>query len=614
MSGMSTPYPETVPVPDADAASYPRRIAAAGDVPEKVRLAAHWILREFEAYYAESRAIPDLAKQAFEARDPKTSLALSRRRLSIYNESINTVGPILRYAFPQLSEDEPLWSQVEGCYLPLIEDRYESDFAIAYIHSVRRKIYQGDWKPVEYSFSEPFAVHVDDTSGVYRCFLDGLPVSTDTVMEMLDIPAYSCGFRDKREDAGLAADVINRAFAGDAAQAAGCRIEMVNAGFYRNRGAYVVGRILRKEGRPAPLIIALLNGRSGVYVDAVLHTTADAHNLFSSALANFHVTSDHYHELAKFLYSIMPSRPLGLHYTTVGFNHVGKVAMLNEVKREIAETGEVFETSVGFRGSVAISFATPSSAYNLKIIRDKPTANYKWGKFAGVDTVLEKYGRVHEIDRAGSMLDNTFYYNLQLDRQLFEPSLLDELLKEASRSVYLSGDSVIFKHLIAQRKVTPLPVFLESASPEDAETAAINLGYCIKNNTATNIFNKDLDARNYGVGRFLKVFLFDYDALERLTDVKIRTNVGREDGEEDIPEWFFEDGVIFLPEEIEVGLRLPTRELRRRFREVHGDLFTTEYWEGIQNALRAGKIPRIRTYPDDRKLRRSTLEFLEGGE
>jgi len=614
MSAMSTPYPEAVPVPDADTAAYPRRIAAAGDLSEKIGLAAHWILKEFEAYYAESRAIPDFAKQAFEARDPKTSLGLSRRRLSIYNESINTIGPILRYAFPQLSEDEPLWSRVEACYLPLIEDRYESDFAIAYIHSVRRKIYQGDWKPVEYSFSEPFAEHVDDTSGVYRCFLDGLPVSTDTVVEMLDIPGFSVGFRDKREDAGLVADVINRAFAGDAAPAAGCHIEMVNAGFYRNRGAYLVGRILRKDARPAPLIIALLNGSSGVYVDAVLHTTADAHNLFSSALANFHVTSDHYHEIANFLYSIMPSRPLGLHYTTVGFNHVGKVAMMNEVKREIAETGELFETSVGFRGSVAISFATPSSSYNLKVIRDKPTADYKWGKFAGVDTVLEKYGRVHEIDRAGSMLDNIFYYNLMLDRQLFEPSLLDELLREASRSVYLSGDSVIFKHLIAQRKVTPLPVFLETASAEDAETATTNLGYCIKNNTATGIFNKDLDARNYGVGRFLKVFLFDYDALERLTDVKIRTNLGREDGEEDIPEWFFEDGVIFLPEEIEVGLRLPNRELRRRFREVHGDLLTTEYWEGIQSALRAGKIPRIRTYPDDRKLRRSTLEFLEGGE
>jgi isocitrate dehydrogenase kinase/phosphatase len=615
MADMSNPYPETVPVPRSDAASHPQRIAAARDASEKIRLAARWILQEFDDYYEESRAIPGRAKQAFEDRDAMTSLALSRRRLSIYNESINTVGPILRYAFPQLSEDEAAWAELEARYLPLIQGRYEADFAFAYIHSVRRKVHQGDWKPVDYSFSERFAEHVDDSSGVYRCFLDGLPVSPETVMEMLEIPGFDRPFRNMREDAGLVAELVNRTFAPKGpGRGAGNRIEMVNAGFYRNRGAYLVGRILRDDGSAAPLIIALVNGDSGIYVDAVLHTTADAHNLFSSALANFHITSDHYHELAKFLYSIMPSRPLGLHYTTIGFNHVGKVAVMNELKREIAESGETFDTSVGFRGSVAISFATPSSAYNLKVIRDKPTSNYKWGKYAGIDTVLEKYGRVHEIDRAGSMLDNIFYFNLKLEKQLFDPPLLEELLRDASRCVYLSGDSVIFKHLIAQRKVTPLPVFLETASPQDAETAVINLGYCIKNNTATNIFNRDLDARNYGVGRFHKVFLFDYDALERFTDVKIRTNAGREHGEEDIPEWFFEDGVVFLPEEIEVGLRLPTRDLRRRFREVHGDLLTTEYWEGIQSALHAGKIPRIRTYPDDRKLRRSTLEFLEGGE
>ena len=50
------------------------------------------------------------------------------------------------------------------------------------------------------------------------------------------------------------------------------------------------------------------------------------------------------------------------------------------------------------------------------------------------------------------------------------------------------------------------------------------------------------------------MYLFDYDALETFTDVKIRSNRDRCDGEEDIPGWFFEDGVVFLPEEIEVGL------------------------------------------------------------
>jgi isocitrate dehydrogenase kinase/phosphatase len=258
---------------------------------------------------------------------------------------------------------------------------------------------------------------------------------------------------------------------------------------------------------------------------------------------------------------------------------------------------------VGFRGTVAIGFATPSSDYNLKVIRDRPTAQYKWGEFEGIGMVLEKYKRVHEINRAGSMLDNIIYYNLELDRSWFDPELLEELLRDASESVSLRGKAVVLKYLIVQRRMRPLPVFLESASREDAETAIVNLGYCIKNNAAANVFNKDLDARNYGVSRFLKVYLYDYDALEPFTEVKIRSNAGREEGEEEVPDWYFEEGVVFLPEEIEAGLMLDDRHLRRVFRAVHGDLLAVPYWQRVQDQLLAGEVPVAQFYPPECRLR-----------
>ena len=122
---------------------------------------------------------------------------------------------------------------------------------------------------------------------------------------------------------------------------------------------------------------------------------------------------------------------------------------------------------------------------------------------------------------------------------------------------------------MVQRKLTPLNVFLATAPDDKAVRAIVNLGYCIRNNAAANVFNKDFDARNYGVSRYLKVFLYDYDAVEILTHVKVRTNRDRFEGEEDVPSWFFEEGVVFLPEEIEVGLRVGSRLLRRAFRAAH---------------------------------------------
>jgi isocitrate dehydrogenase kinase/phosphatase len=136
----------------------------------------------------------------------------------------------------------------------------------------------------------------------------------------------------------------------------------------------------------------------------------------------------------------------------------------------------------------------------------------------------------------------------------------------------------------------------------------VSLGHCIRNNAATNIFNKDLDSRNYGVGRYGRVFLFDYDAVEKLTDVKIRTNIDREPGEEAVPDWFFEEGVIFLPEELEHGMQFRGPHARRCFREENADLLTVRYWQDVQQKLQRGEVPGLRMYPDDAKLREEAAE------
>jgi isocitrate dehydrogenase kinase/phosphatase len=298
----------------------------------------------------------------------------------------------------------------------------------------------------------------------------------------------------------------------------------------------------------------------------------------------------------------MPRRPLGLHYSTIGYNHLGKVAVMSELESELVACETGLETAVGETGTVAMGFASRNSAYNLKVIRNKPTKSYKWGEFGGVESVIRKYTRVHEINRTGSMLDSIIYYKVRLDRKWFATELLEELLSEASETVSLIDDDVIFKYLIVQIKLTPLPVYLKTANEKQAETAIANLGYCIKNNAAANIFNRDLDARNYGIGSYSKVYLFDYDALENLSDVKIRTNLDREDGEEDIPDWYFEDGVVFLPEELISGLCIPQRHLSDMFARRHADLLKMDYWLEIQQDLQDGTVPSVSVYPDYERL------------
>jgi isocitrate dehydrogenase kinase/phosphatase len=568
----------------------------------RIESTAHLILAIFDDFYSLLCEYPYRAKCAFELMDPHASIRISKERLELYSRYITEHGPRVRAAFPALSDDATLWDAIEGLFAAMIVDRYEADTAFSFAHSLRRNISQGVWRPVAYSFPPPSKRRAFSMASVHRRLPIASRVDADLIAAFLRVPGFSVPFRDLQGDSER---IVNRVDAllydspGDPTPVA---LDVVEAGFFRDRSAFVVGRWVRSDDSILPFVVALLNSAEGIYADAVLHRVADIHGLFSSALANFHVTTRLYYQTCVFLYSLMPRRPLGHHYSTIGFNHVGKVAILNDIIEQMRAGGRRFQRSPGAAGTVALGFTFDACAYHLKVIRDRPTTSYKWGSYPGVAAVIEKYRVVHEINRAGSMLDNVMYFNLRLERDMFEPDFLEELCRESAETVHLDGDAVMFRTLIVQLKIIPLPVFLENASESETREVIVHLGQCIRNNAATNIFNRDLDSRNYGVGRYGRVFLFDYDAVEKLTDVKIRTNLDREPGEETVPDWFFEEGIIFLPEELLHGMQLMNRYASSFFREENADLLNVQYWQDVQKKLLGGEVPELQMYPDACKL------------
>jgi len=576
------------------------RLAAARPREERLRATARLILSVYDDFYGRLCEYPRLAQRAFETRDPHASIRISRERLGLYSQYITEHGPRIQGAFPELASNPALWDSLDRLFTAMIVDRYDADIAFSFAHSIRRHIGRGLWRPVAYSFPPPSKLRAFSMASVHRRLRVRGGIDAELVRTFLQAPKFSVPFRDLPGDAEKILRRVER-WRRESPGAPVEALDVIDAGFFRDRSAFVVGRWVHADDSIVPFVVALLNGADGIYADAVLHRVSDIHDLFSSALANFHVTTHLYYQTCVFLFSLMPRRPLGHHYSTIGYNHVGKVAILSEIHDQL-RSGNRLQRSPGAPGTVAIGFTFDDCAYHLKVIRDRPTSAYKWGAFPGVAAVSDKYRAVHEINRAGSMLDNVIYYNLRLDLDLFDAALLDELCREAAGSVQAKPDGVYLRVLIVQMKIVPLPVYLETADAEATHAVMVSLGDCIRNNAATNIFNKDLDSRNYGVGRYGRVFLFDYDAVEKLTDVKIRTNADREPGEEAVPEWVFEDGVIFLPEELEHGMQLKGSHARRCFREVNRDLLGVDYWLDIQRKLLRGEVPDLRMYPESTTL------------
>jgi isocitrate dehydrogenase kinase/phosphatase len=578
-------------------------LSACVDDWSRIDATARLLLAVFDDFYRVLCEYPYRAMRAFETIDPQASIRISRERLGLYSKYITQHGPRIHAAFPALADNPSVWDHVDRLFSAMITDRYEADVAFSFAHSIRRNICHEVWRPVAYSFPPPSKHRALSMASAFRRIPVQGHIDAELVAAALRTPGFSVPFRDLRTDSERIVERINFLLDSDAPDAElPVALDVVEAGFFRERVAFVVGRWVLSDSSFVPFVVALLNSPSGIVVDAVLHRVADVHNLFSSTLANFHVTTRLYYQTCVFLFSLMPRRPLGHHYSTIGFNHVGKVAILNEVVEQLRQSGQKFQRSPGFAGTVALGFTFESCSYHLKVIRDRPTASYKWGEFPGVAAVLDKYRVVHEINRTGSMLDNVIYFNLKLDKDMFDPALLADICQEAAGCVHVEGESVFIRSLIVQLKIVPLPVYLESADESEIRNVIVSLGNCIRNNAATNIFNKDLDSRNYGVGRYGRVLLFDYDAVEKLTDVKIRTNSDREPGEEDIPAWFFEEGAIFLPEEIEYGLQLKNELARRTFKKVNADLMTVDYWRQMQQKLLRNEVPEVRMYPESCKL------------
>jgi isocitrate dehydrogenase kinase/phosphatase len=578
------------------------RLCACTDYVDRITATAKLMLAIFDEFYRELCECPYWAKCAFEIMDPRLSIRISKERLGLYSRYIAEFAPMLLEAFPELAEDSAAWDSMDPLFGAMIVNRYEADIAFSFAHSMRRNIGSDLWKPVAYSFPPPSKFRALSIASVHRRLPVRGRLDAELLCTALQAPGFSVPFRDLQGDARRILARLEPVLYGADGAAPPLALDVVQAGFFRDRYACVVGRWVLGDGKFLPLVVAFLNSPSGIYADAVLHKVADIHDLFSSALANFHVTTRLYYQTCVFLYSLMPRRPLGHHYSTIGFNHVGKVVILNEIIEQMRRSGEKFQRSPGILGTVALGFTFEACSYHLKVIRDQPTTSYKWSVYPGVTAIVDKYRAVHEINRAGSMLDNVMYFNVRLERSMFDPALLEQICREAAGSVQVDQEGVVFRSLIVQMKIVPLPVFLASACESETDAVIISLGQCIRNNAATNIFNKDLDSRNYGVGRYGRVFLFDYDAVEKLTEVKIRTNTDREPGEEDVPNWFFEEGVVFLPEEIEHGMQLKNDYARRCFRRENAELMTVQYWQDVQQKLLAGQVPELKMYADRNKL------------
>ncbi|MFL5274350.1 MAG: bifunctional isocitrate dehydrogenase kinase/phosphatase [Anaeromyxobacteraceae bacterium] len=552
----------------------------------------------FAAYQDERMRITARARGRFERKEWAQGQADARERLDVRERLVyETVGAV-RAELGGAAHDHRVWHQMKEGYAAAVSSRADAEIGLSFFNSVTRRLLAtvGVDPSIEFLAADRPPPR-EGPVPVYRTFKR--EVTTARLLEnILRAYAFSVPFEDLQRDVRVAANELDAHLRELADGQPIDSVEMAKPVFFRGKGAYLVGR-LRRGRYLTPLILALVHGDAGVTLDAVLFRPEEASIVFSFTRSYFQAEVDRPREMVAFLSSIMTTKRVSDFYIALGYNKHGKTELYREITRHIAGTGESFVLARGDRGLVMTVFTLPGLDVIFKVIKDE----FRPPKQTTRREVMDKYRHVFRHDRAGRLVDAQEFEKVAFPLDRFSEPVLAVLRAACPGPITVRGDSVGVSHLYAERRVTPLNLFLGEADEWSARQAVLDFGQSLRDLAATNTFPGDMLTKNFGVTRHGRVIFYDYDELTRVTDCVFR-DIPRAAHDEDEtsgePTFYVGPNDIF-PEEF-----LPFLGLRGRVRDVflqaHGELLTARWWRGVQERLRAGEIVDIFPYREEQRL------------
>ena len=561
--------------------------------------AAAFIQEAFLQHTAHFRRLTLQARARFEQRDAAGARRDAVTRLDLYRAEVTVAAAGLHRLLGPKFRDRSTWSAIKNEYAQRVGARGDAEIARTFFNSVTRRLFTTVGVDPEVEFTEP-PVAASGAATETQIFVRQGSIAA-LVGEILQHYRFGVAYEDAARDAELVARRIE-SFAPRLGVDA---IELAKPIFYRNKGAYLVGR-LRSHTGDLPLVLALLNTHGQVTVDAVLLAEQEVSIVFSFTHSYFLVDTECPGALVRFLRELMPLKPVDELYSSVGYSKHGKTVLFTTLQQHLGRSEGRFDFAPGARGMVMLVFAMPDFDVVFKVIRDR----FLPPKTTTRRQVLEKYHLVFHHDRAGRLVGAQEFEHLQFESRRFAPDLLEELRTQAQDAVEVDGDRVVIHHLYTERRVTPLDLYLRQAPPPaDAVEAVLDYGEALRDLAATNIFPGDLLLKNFGVTRQRRIVFYDYDELCLLTDCNIRhLPPPPSEAEEWAGEpWFYASDRDVFPEEFGHFLEL-RGPLRDAFLAEHGDLLAVPFWDRMQVAHRQGLILDLFPYAQERRLRLSGSE------
>jgi isocitrate dehydrogenase kinase/phosphatase len=577
---------------------------------------AQAMLDGFKRHYTLFREASAGAQRRYELADWHGQQRAQRERIEFYDLRVDEAAERLQREYQAASLPKDVWQQVKLHYIGLLTNLYQPELAETFFNSVTTKILHRSYFHNDFIFVRPAVsteyIENDEPASLptYRAYYPTEETLRDTWLRIVQNFQLQCEFEDLGRDIDQVLDAVSVELGGYRRRA-NFQVQVLSSLFFRNKGAYVVGKVINGFNE-TPFALPILHNEQGqLIIDAALFGEDDLQLVFSFARAYFMVNMEVPSAYVRFLRSMMPSKSRSEIYSAIGLQKQGKNLFYRDFLAHLRHSSDKFRIAPGIKGMVMLVFDLPSFPYVFKIIKDF----YPPQKESTTREIIKsKYLLVKQHDRVGRMADTLEYSNVAFPRARFEDELVAELKHFCPSLLEEDGDTLVIRHAYIERRMIPLNIYLQEATPQQIEHAVVEYGNAIKDLVRANIFPGDMLWKNFGVTRHGKVVFYDYDEIEYLTDCNFRKVPTPRNEEEEMSGevWYTVGPKDVFPETFEPFI-LGNPAVRSVFMRHHADLLDAAFWQGHKERILAGYVHDVFPYDAHKRFeyRRRMQEALE---
>ncbi len=594
----------------------------------------------FNRHYRLFRTESARAKHRFETADWHGQQRAQRERIEFYDLRVKECSTRLEREFTADDQPMDIWQQVKLHYIGLLVNHHQPELAETFFNSVTTKILHRTHFHNDFIFVRP-AVSTEyiengepEARPTYRAYYPTQDSLQEVLVQIVRDFDLRVEFSDLARDAAFVQQAMGQKLQSVKLRA-NFQIQVLTSLFFRNKGAYVVGKLINGFNEFPFALPILHDSKERLAIDAALFGEDDLLMLFSFARAYFMVDMEIPSAYVQFLRSMMPRKPRNEIYSALGLQKQGKTLFYRDFLHHLRHSSDKFRIAPGIKGMVMLVFDLPSFPYVFKVIKDF----YPPQKDTTRDQIKGKYLLVKQHDRVGRMADTLEYSEVAFPRERFDNELIAEIEKFAPSQLEVSdrdGDGrteVIIKHVYIERRMIPLNIYLQEAfdaggalapvadsgttdetirAREQIERGVVEYGNAIKDLVAANIFPGDMLWKNFGITRHGKVVFYDYDEIEYITDCNFRVipQPRNEEDEMSGEVWYKVGPKDVFPETFGPFL-LGNPAVRSVFMKYHGNLLEAAFWQGHKERILAGHVHDVFPYDQEKRFANVALKAVD---